>query len=370
MDFSFINLIYFSNPVRILLRETSMKKIMAIAILFALLPMTTFSASFDCTKASTYVEKMICSDETISKLDEQLAKSYKQALEKALLKDDFKMQQRVWLGDHRDTCKDAECLKMEYENRIVWLNETAAMEIPKNTVNGEYIWIKNALNSHADPLNAPVDKNVCQDFLKNLNSFRAPKPMLCETKLNLEIPGFTSISWKPIGTNGVEKLLVEMEKIDLKYDSNAAKKLSDKNYIDRVVSIYKEDPYLEYTVLKSSDGKAYSLIRFNRLIKQGCTNTTHLYQESSYFYTPVDFSKLSGLYENVPLEKLCNGLIGEIIIYNNNIYLFSSNGTSKPIDSEVKKVTDYHLSQVRMHAERDNYTGDEICRYQFIWPIK
>ena len=47
-----------------------MKKII-VAILFSL-PMFANAASFDCTKASTTIETTICSDATLSKLDEQL----------------------------------------------------------------------------------------------------------------------------------------------------------------------------------------------------------------------------------------------------------------------------------------------------------
>jgi uncharacterized protein len=38
------------------------------------------AAGFDCTKASTLVEKAICSDSELSKLDDLLMISYKEAL--------------------------------------------------------------------------------------------------------------------------------------------------------------------------------------------------------------------------------------------------------------------------------------------------
>jgi len=40
------------------------------------------SASFDCTKASTDVEKMICADPQLASLDEQMAEFYKAAIAK------------------------------------------------------------------------------------------------------------------------------------------------------------------------------------------------------------------------------------------------------------------------------------------------
>jgi uncharacterized protein len=58
-----------------------MKKILPAFIFTLCFPMLSCAASFDCAKASSATEKMICGDEAISKLDEQLASSYKLALE-------------------------------------------------------------------------------------------------------------------------------------------------------------------------------------------------------------------------------------------------------------------------------------------------
>lgn len=40
----------------------------------------SYAASFDCNKASTFIEKAICSESELSKLDDLLGKSYKKAL--------------------------------------------------------------------------------------------------------------------------------------------------------------------------------------------------------------------------------------------------------------------------------------------------
>lgn len=45
-----------------------------------LIPTICFAASFDCTKAKSPVEKAICSDAELGKLDEDLSKVYKDAL--------------------------------------------------------------------------------------------------------------------------------------------------------------------------------------------------------------------------------------------------------------------------------------------------
>jgi uncharacterized protein len=49
-------------------------------ILFGLLSTQTNAASFDCHKATTWLEKTVCSNPELSKLDEELAKAYHDAL--------------------------------------------------------------------------------------------------------------------------------------------------------------------------------------------------------------------------------------------------------------------------------------------------
>lgn len=44
--------------------------------LIFLLSISLFGASFDCAKATSKVEKMICSDEKLAKLDSELSQIY------------------------------------------------------------------------------------------------------------------------------------------------------------------------------------------------------------------------------------------------------------------------------------------------------
>jgi hypothetical protein len=75
---------------------------------------SAFSASFDCSKATTNVEKLICSDEELSQLDDELNKAYKELLSK-VNDNDKKMiiqEQRKWLKE-RAFCKDdVYCLRL------------------------------------------------------------------------------------------------------------------------------------------------------------------------------------------------------------------------------------------------------------------
>lgn len=79
------------------------------------------AASFDCSKAGTTVEKMICADEQVSKLDSDLSSAYKGALEKTESKDRLKQEQLKWLKE-RNQCATADCLVGVYKARVGILN--------------------------------------------------------------------------------------------------------------------------------------------------------------------------------------------------------------------------------------------------------
>ncbi len=72
------------------------------------------SPSFDCRKATTKVEKLICASPELSKLDVDLAELYKEALSKdRSVRDD----QRAW-NTEKNKCADTDCLKTAYEDRL------------------------------------------------------------------------------------------------------------------------------------------------------------------------------------------------------------------------------------------------------------
>ena len=78
----------------------------------------TYAASFDCDKAASPVEKMICSDSQLSELDSQLAGTYSTARTRAADSDQLKHDQREWLKSIRKECQDVACFKDAYTARI------------------------------------------------------------------------------------------------------------------------------------------------------------------------------------------------------------------------------------------------------------
>lgn len=80
--------------------------------------------SFDCSKAGTFIEKTICSNQELATLDGTMANLYKNAILDAINPEEIKKEQRSWLKNNRDKCLDIECLKQEYHNRIDALNSS------------------------------------------------------------------------------------------------------------------------------------------------------------------------------------------------------------------------------------------------------
>lgn len=85
--------------------------------------------SFDCAKASTKAEKMICNDESgeLQNLDKQLFESY-QAIKAKLDENDKKAlldSQKSWLKT-REKCESKECLKELLQHRIKELQNYTA----------------------------------------------------------------------------------------------------------------------------------------------------------------------------------------------------------------------------------------------------
>ncbi len=96
-----------------------MKKYLALILLTSL---SLFAASFDCTKATTKVEKMICQDTELSQLDEKLSQIYSSF---TLLTKEIKTDQRAWMKK-RNTCQDTNCIKEAYTKRVEELTASLA----------------------------------------------------------------------------------------------------------------------------------------------------------------------------------------------------------------------------------------------------
>lgn len=73
--------------------------------------------SFDCAKATTQIEKMICADPKLAQADAATVALYKTALAASVNPDGFKQGQTNWRKNVRDACADAACLSRAYQER-------------------------------------------------------------------------------------------------------------------------------------------------------------------------------------------------------------------------------------------------------------
>lgn len=75
-------------------------------------------ASFDCGKAASKIEKLICSSPQTADADKQLAAAYSAAKAKSSDINALKAQQVEWMKQERNPCTDSTCLLKATEDRI------------------------------------------------------------------------------------------------------------------------------------------------------------------------------------------------------------------------------------------------------------
>ena len=97
--------------------------VLVLAAAFCAIASFAAAQSFDCAKAQTRVEKMVCADRAIAELDEYLGRYYAAARAEirgagACLQSD----QAQWLKSTRDACADATCLNSAYLSRLAELD--------------------------------------------------------------------------------------------------------------------------------------------------------------------------------------------------------------------------------------------------------
>ena len=92
------------------------------------IPSAILAASFDCSKATTKVEKMVCASPELSQLDESLSRAY-QAVQKRFGK--AAVLDQMWWLHRRDKYTNEIGLKMHYERRIKELESPEYVAQPR-----------------------------------------------------------------------------------------------------------------------------------------------------------------------------------------------------------------------------------------------
>lgn len=85
------------------------------------------AASFDCAKAATTDEKLICLDSNLSALDEELSRTYKVAIGEIVedKKKTLKSEQIAWIKERRK-CTTGQCIESLIKDRILHLQNIGA----------------------------------------------------------------------------------------------------------------------------------------------------------------------------------------------------------------------------------------------------
>jgi uncharacterized protein YecT (DUF1311 family) len=86
----------------------------------------TSNPSFDCAKASTGSEHLICSNANLAAADVEMARIYRQVLNSITDKKALKHEQNQWRKVERDACKDVACVLNSYAMRTKQLKEKQA----------------------------------------------------------------------------------------------------------------------------------------------------------------------------------------------------------------------------------------------------
>lgn len=98
-----------------------MKQIAWAVLGWALMVATAQSASFDCAKASTKIEKLICDNAELSKLDEELNTAYNTVLQAEKQAASIRQNQKQWIKE-RNSCSSILCIRDTYKTRITQLS--------------------------------------------------------------------------------------------------------------------------------------------------------------------------------------------------------------------------------------------------------
>jgi uncharacterized protein len=85
-----------------------MNRLFSLIATGVLFPSIIHAVSFDCSKASNWFEKAICRYPNLSRLDDNLSKTYKFALKYSKNQESLRKEQRQWLRELRETRKSSE----------------------------------------------------------------------------------------------------------------------------------------------------------------------------------------------------------------------------------------------------------------------
>lgn len=160
------------------------------------------SASFDCARASTSVERQICASAELSSLDTELAEHYSERMDSA----GVRQAQRAWLRQ-RDACRDADCLRRAYQQRI------AALACQDGPALGSAIGASTCARARLRDRDGELD--LLERPQPTLASWRAARSLQCRREAEAAggAPGWQAASAALCELAAAEKRLDELRQV-------------------------------------------------------------------------------------------------------------------------------------------------------------
>lgn len=157
-------------------------------LLLLALPLATAShaASFDCAKATGKVEKMICADAKLSKLDEKMASMHRKASDATADPVGFRQEHGRWLKK-RNTCAEGGCVAQAYQERLAALR--SLLRGPKPCFR---------LLERKWPEVKSGHYPVCVDVLKSMNALCAELPFHGGWKVSPSVSSLAVPQWEEL----------------------------------------------------------------------------------------------------------------------------------------------------------------------------
>jgi uncharacterized protein YecT (DUF1311 family) len=291
------------------------RKILSL-IFFTIIAFECYAASFDCNKAASPAEKMICGDSALSALDDELNTAYKSALNAASNKQALKDAQRKWIKDDRNRCKDVQCLADVYTKRISELKAYTPNDKKSLSYNGEILTYSNPSQSgikyppYPDVwgLEMPVygyppgirlaAKMPDGDFYFSYIKERKEQQGTAVEKYKYAWILFFSQIKKDIGQDKFSTpiLLLKKENIEIHQKDSYSVSFSDRSsieYLDNNTSAHCPDPYEKYLFKKDKNGNKTTckmlLYLQNNPVKTEMDNCERNFDyDKDYYYKKVD----------------------------------------------------------------------------------
>lgn len=176
-----------------------MKRMTWIVVGWLVLGGSAQAASFDCAKAQSKVEHLICDNPEISKLDEELNAAYKAALQDEKQADTTMQAQKQWMKE-RNGCADAACVKQVYESRLYSFTVTPLPSIDVATAKHDSAPRAQEKIGTSSRLELLKGKGVevCDIYKRNLDAL-GNSDLSCEREISPEYGRLLKkVVWKPM----------------------------------------------------------------------------------------------------------------------------------------------------------------------------